>query len=314
MATASEILSIARAELGTKESPAGTNRQKYGEWYNMNGVAWCAIFISWIFRNNLKLIGGKNHYTPTFGKIFFNSDRWGNKPRIGAIGFFNFGNSKYGGRWKGIHHVGIVESIIDNEYVITIEGNTSNSSNANGGMVMRRKRHISNFAGFGYPNYEEELLITNNIPVIETVVKETVYGPLKLTKPLTNNYSVKLVQRKVGAVDDGVFGPITRDKVVSYQIEHKLSVDGIVGPSTANHMGYNYSNETIQKENITKYVIVKTNGGNLNIRQQASASSKILGKISNGTKVVLLSSGSSFSKIKHNNITGFVSNSFIRKV
>lgn len=33
-------------QVGVTESPAGSNRQKYGAWYGANGVPWCAIFQS----------------------------------------------------------------------------------------------------------------------------------------------------------------------------------------------------------------------------------------------------------------------------
>src|SRR5262245_17965311 len=44
---------LARAvgEIGNFESPAGSNMQKYGAWYQMNGVPWCAIFCTWAFEN-----------------------------------------------------------------------------------------------------------------------------------------------------------------------------------------------------------------------------------------------------------------------
>lgn len=37
MATAAQLLDIARAELGTKESPAGSNKVKYSTWYGLTG-------------------------------------------------------------------------------------------------------------------------------------------------------------------------------------------------------------------------------------------------------------------------------------
>lgn len=43
------IVPIAMGELGTSENPAGSNMQRYGEWYGNNGVAWCAIFVSWVY-------------------------------------------------------------------------------------------------------------------------------------------------------------------------------------------------------------------------------------------------------------------------
>lgn len=39
------FIKVARSQLGYKEQPENLN--KYGKWYGMNGVAWCAIFVSW---------------------------------------------------------------------------------------------------------------------------------------------------------------------------------------------------------------------------------------------------------------------------
>ena len=41
----SEFVRIALGQEDTKET--GDNMTKYGEWYGYNGVAWCAIFVSW---------------------------------------------------------------------------------------------------------------------------------------------------------------------------------------------------------------------------------------------------------------------------
>ena len=49
MATANEILAVARKELGVKESPAGSNRTKYGAWYGLDGQPWCMMFVQWVF-------------------------------------------------------------------------------------------------------------------------------------------------------------------------------------------------------------------------------------------------------------------------
>jgi len=43
---AEEFINIALAEVGYKERKE--NRTKYGEWFDWNGVAWCAIFVSWV--------------------------------------------------------------------------------------------------------------------------------------------------------------------------------------------------------------------------------------------------------------------------
>ncbi len=49
MTTPNDVLNVARSYVGVKESPANSNRQMFGEWYGANGVAWCAIFVSYCF-------------------------------------------------------------------------------------------------------------------------------------------------------------------------------------------------------------------------------------------------------------------------
>jgi hypothetical protein len=36
MTTAEDVLQVARRQIGTKESPPGTNSNKYGKWYGMD--------------------------------------------------------------------------------------------------------------------------------------------------------------------------------------------------------------------------------------------------------------------------------------
>jgi cell wall-associated NlpC family hydrolase len=49
MATAAQLLDIARAELGTIESPAGSNKVKYSTWYGLTGP-WCVMFVMWCYQ------------------------------------------------------------------------------------------------------------------------------------------------------------------------------------------------------------------------------------------------------------------------
>ena len=65
-------------------------------------------------------------------------------------------------------------------------------------------------------------------------------GPAWYTRVLSKGMSgddVKVVQRKVQAADDGVFGPNTEGKVRGWQKVHGLDPDGVVGPKTAAALG-----------------------------------------------------------------------------
>ena len=43
---------------------------------------------------------------------------------------------------------------------------------------------------------------------------------------------VKMIQRALHLIPDGIFGPLTEEAVMTYQREHGLTPDGVVGPAT----------------------------------------------------------------------------------
>lgn len=156
MAGASDVVRIAAAEIGVTEYPSGSNKVKYAEWYGMNGQPWCAMFVSWVFAqaNLLNACGGKFAYCPYWVNYAKEHNMWldrEEKPQAGDIIFFS--------NESRACHVGIVEKRIDSTYVQTIEGNTSVTSNDNGGAVMRRTRTYGKVGsswyilGFMRPNY-----------------------------------------------------------------------------------------------------------------------------------------------------------------
>lgn len=136
MATAAEFVAVAASQIGTRENPKNSNKQKYGEWYGMNGQPWCAMFVSWCSDQVGALsITGQYAYCPSWVNYAKQQGRWldrSAKPQPGDIVFFSNG--------KRACHVGIVEVRNGTESVTTIEGNTSTTSNDNGGAVMRRTR------------------------------------------------------------------------------------------------------------------------------------------------------------------------------
>ena len=158
--TVKKILEIAKKEIGVTEYPANSNKVKYNTAYygrEVFGAAypWCCAFIWWLFQQagakELFYGGGKiasctmlmNYYKKQ--KQFKTSN-----PLPGDLVFFNFDKNA-----ADAEHIGIVESV-NGGIVITIEGNTGTTNDANGGAVMRRERRASVILGYATPAYDEE--------------------------------------------------------------------------------------------------------------------------------------------------------------
>lgn len=158
MTTAAKVLNIAASQLGYKETPANSNRTKFGAWYGQDGEPWCAMFVSWC----LSQAGMPLHITkPTgfaycpYGVDWFKKQGlWHtSNPQPGDVVFFDwYPGTSNSGAW----HVGFVESVNADGTVTCIEGNTSYSNQDNGGVVMRRKRSKSLIMGYGRPKYTAE--------------------------------------------------------------------------------------------------------------------------------------------------------------
>lgn len=155
--TAERILAAARAEIGTKESPANSNRVKYNTAYYGREVSgsdypWCCAFIWWVFHSvgaDALFFGGKKTaYCPAVETYYRKSGRWHKEPEKGDLALFDFSG-------KGVSsHIGIVERVNADGSITTVEGNTALSNDDNGGAVMMRTRQISSIRGFCRPAYE----------------------------------------------------------------------------------------------------------------------------------------------------------------
>jgi len=127
-----KALEAARGQLGTRESPAGSNRTPYGQWYGWNGVPWCMIFVQWCFDRAGKPLPYRTASCSALLRWYreHQPERVVSGPRAGDIVIYRFG------------HTGIVEQAEGNA-VTAIEGNTSPGeagSQSNGGGVFRRTR------------------------------------------------------------------------------------------------------------------------------------------------------------------------------
>lgn len=152
--TVKKLLDLARGELGVSESPAGSNKVKYNDAYGGGPKAWCCVFIWWLFRqaeaSKLFYGGGKTAYAPTLLTFHRKAGQAVvGDYRPGDVIFFDFNGN-------GLpDHVGLCESW-DGQNITTIDGNTGEGNEANGGAVMRRTRSGKTICGAYRPAYEEE--------------------------------------------------------------------------------------------------------------------------------------------------------------
>ena len=148
-------LAVALKELGNKENPAGSNKNKYGKWFGVDGVPWCNEFVSYCFLTGAKYVlcpGFKGAgcytkgctYVPTTEAWLKATGMWKGRtePMPGDIAIYN---------WDGgaPDHIGIVEEYLGGGKFNAIEGNTAVGNDSNGGQVMRRLRYMTNVDGFG---------------------------------------------------------------------------------------------------------------------------------------------------------------------
>ena len=224
MIFAQKIVEIAAGELGVKESPANSNRQKYGKEYGVNGTAWCCHFVWWVFKQGgaaaLFYGGEKTAYCPTLMQYYKGKGQLVKKDfRSGDIIFFDInGNGQP-------DHVGIVERVVGDK-IYTIEGNTSVGNDTNGGQVMRRIRTGKAILCAARPKYDEG---KESCEVkLETLKKGSESASVKALQTLLIGYGYDC--GKHGA--DGDFGADTERAVCDYQKKEKLTVDGEVGRNT----------------------------------------------------------------------------------
>lgn len=216
--TREQVIQIAQAEVGTSESPANSNKQKYGEWYGMNGVAWCAIFVSWVFDKAglpLGLIQTQKGYHHCQGahNWFRRENRLTTQPQKGDIVMFDW----QGDGWAD--HTGIFVEWLDpaKTKFSSLEGNTSLSDNSNGGQVMLRERRVESVKSFASPS------------VYSAVIEEPT-TTLRVGDRGSEIVEVQKMLNDIGypTVADGWYGNLTAASVRAFQEDNLMPVTGEV--------------------------------------------------------------------------------------
>lgn len=153
-----KALFFALREVGVKESPAGSNRGPRVDQYQKAdglknpdvGYPWCASFINWCFVQAGRPLDELGR-SASVGNLLSAARKRGwahtDRPQRGDLVCFDWGdNVPFDRDWPD--HIGFVVSAIEWPTFQTVEGNTSITSNSNGGEVMRRTRHRRNVEAF----------------------------------------------------------------------------------------------------------------------------------------------------------------------
>lgn len=181
--TLSELLEVATAELGVKESPPKSNKVKYNTWYYGREVSgssypWCMVFIQWVF-NQAK--GKLPITTASCGALMRAAQEQGtwvtDNYKPGDVVVYNLPGG------ASTDHCGLVETV-KSTGVVAIEGNTSSGDNADGGQVQRRDRPFKYIVGAFRPEFEEEEMRYNTVaecpswaqPTIKKLIKKKYLG------------------------------------------------------------------------------------------------------------------------------------------
>lgn len=222
----SDILKIAAAEIGYREGPG--NDSKYGKEYGLNGQPWCVMFLWWVFRKAGSDLFPQTAHCDGVRSFAKGIGRWFNHAEIGVgidlqPGDIVVWDYDYDGSGD---HIGIVETVVNNNRYVTIEGNYADS-------VCRVNRTLEGVSGVYRPNYAVAIIGTEE----DETAPEAATDYPTMTDGSTGPYA-SLLQAKLAVLGyepgdiDGEIGPMTMAAVRSYQADSGLTVDGIAGPET----------------------------------------------------------------------------------
>lgn len=202
----------------------GDNMTPYGEWYGMNGVSWCAIFVSWC-ANQAGILGSvvpRYHYCENGVNWYRSVGRYrtrqsGYIPKEGDVIFF-YDASKS----DPFYHTGIVTGY-ENGEVITTEGNKDQAVRHN----LRYPRSFWKIHGYGdnggvehsYTSKEigeaiSEVGFAKLLGVTFTGEKNLVYltrGALEITLKTGVNLTIGNPDGKINISNEGIEAEITNN-------------------------------------------------------------------------------------------------------
>lgn len=197
VATARQLLDIARAELGTKESPAGSNQVKYASWYGLPGQPWCVMFVMWVFSQAGTALPTRTASCTLLMRAAQAAGCWvtdGCRP--GDVVIYDWGPD-------GIpDHCGIVEDVSGGT-ITAIEGNTAVRNDSDGGEVMRRERKTSQILGAVRPLYEEECMDIDSLTDEDLIRLADRMQTALSRRPVSETLAPELAEAVAAGITDG---------------------------------------------------------------------------------------------------------------
>ena len=162
--TAKDALDFLRAHLGLGETPDGSNHNFItAQFFEAAGrpqelkpgsFAWCAATVSmalntawgdpleWRIPGVRASYRSGTAYVPALRTFFIDAGRFDDQPRVGDVMIYGPGDPEGS-------HTGLVEEVLDDGTVITLEGNWQNE-------LVRVHRSPADIVGFGHPPYSTE--------------------------------------------------------------------------------------------------------------------------------------------------------------
>ena len=242
------IIDMAASQNGTKESPANSNKTKYGQWYGLDGVKWCCIFVSWVYNqagNPLEAIDTSKGYQSCQSGFNFwkRNSRIIKDPQQGDIVLYD---------WNGdgiCDHTGIFLKWLDADKTTfqAWEGNTAQGNDSDGGEVMLRTRKKSLVRAFVTP-----LALIDSVPAItDNNLKVGDMGSdVTMLQKMLHDLNFKITV-------DGDFGPETETIIKGFQQNHSLTVTGIVTPEVLGVIQEEWSLPQVPSKKFTSGAFLK---------------------------------------------------------
>lgn len=238
--TADVVLKRAASQIGITEGP--TNTSKFGAWYGLDQNPWCAMFVSWCFAMSgmpLPISTPKGFALCDDARDWFKArGRFSQTPTRGSL--FLVGDKNGDGN---LDHVGLVERVLPDGIIQTIEGNTSNPGGGPDGVFRRTRNAGAPIIGYCAPAYGKAGADAaqdggggeparpaprrTKLPLLEEgasgVDVRRLQGLLRAAFPALTDNDIAL---------GGDFGPVTADLVRRFQRKQGLADDASVGDDT----------------------------------------------------------------------------------